>query len=288
MNKELVKKIQEFLGLKADGIYGIKTRTAVMDYQRVHNLVVDGIAGKATLQSMGILDTDLTTRMGFFANGVFVNTYHLPKSEYIEQSNNKNEYLFLHHNAGWNNPYSAIDCWAKDGNGKIATEFVIGGINIKNNDNKYDGVVVQAFPEGGQGWHLGTTGSPYMNKHSVGIELCNFGYIENNRTYTGQLCPVNDICELEEEFRGYKTYHKYTELQLRSLKKLIEYVGRRDNIDIRKGLVEWIDKEGAKAFEFHADAYNGKVKGLLSHSNVRKDKWDVSPQPELIDMLKTL
>ena len=91
MNKELVKKIQEFLGLKADGIYGIKTRTAVMDYQRVHNLVVDGIAGKATLQSMGILDTDLTTRMGFFANGVFVNTYHLPKGEYIEQSNNNNE-----------------------------------------------------------------------------------------------------------------------------------------------------------------------------------------------------
>jgi hypothetical protein len=47
--------------------------------------------------------------------------------------------------------------------------------------------------------------------------------------------------------------------------------------------------EGAnKAFDFHQDAYSGKVKGMLSHGSIRKDKFDVSPQPELIDMILTL
>ena len=54
-------------------------------------------------------------------------------------------------------------------------------------------------------------------------------------------------------------------------------------------IYQWIKLEGAaKAFDFHQDAYDGKVKSLLCHSNIRKDKFDMSPQPELIDMILTL
>ena len=42
------------------------------------------------------------------------------------------------------------------------------------------------------------------------------------------------------------------------------------------------------AFEFNADAYNAKKHGLWTHTNVRKDKFDCFPQPELVDMLKNL
>ena len=36
------------------------------------------------------------------------------------------------------------------------------------------------------------------------------------------------------------------------------------------------------------DFYNGKVRGLISHTNVRKGKSDVFPQPELIELIKRL
>lgn len=46
---EQVKKIQNALGIKADGIYGSETRAAVIRFQRDNDLLVDGIAGPQTL-----------------------------------------------------------------------------------------------------------------------------------------------------------------------------------------------------------------------------------------------
>ena len=47
------------------------------------------------------------------------------------------KYIFLHHTAGWHNPYNQIDQWDKDSRGCISTEFVIGGQSILGNDNNY-------------------------------------------------------------------------------------------------------------------------------------------------------
>ena len=65
-------------------------------------------------------------------------------------------------------------------------------------------------------------------------------------------------------------------------------IGNRDNIDIRAGLPQLIRSKGVEAFEFNNDAYYGRTYGIWSHSNVRKDKFDVSPQPDLLDMLVSL
>ena len=45
--------------------------------------------------------------------------------------------------------------------------------------------MVQAFPEGHYGWHLGKNGSQHMHTHSVAIEVNNFGYIKDGKTYAG-------------------------------------------------------------------------------------------------------
>ena len=58
---------------------------------------------------------------------------------------------------------------------------------------------------------------------------------------------------------------------------------------MRIGLQQLIKKYGpTKAFEFNQDAYYGKIRGLLSHTNVRKTKMDIYPDPDMIDMILSL
>ncbi len=49
-----VSALQSALGIPADGVYGPQTRRAVRKYQRNQGLAVDGIAGPATLSSLGL------------------------------------------------------------------------------------------------------------------------------------------------------------------------------------------------------------------------------------------
>jgi len=49
-----IKKVQEKLGLLVDGLYGLKTKEAVIAFQFEHNLISDGIVGSNTLAKMGI------------------------------------------------------------------------------------------------------------------------------------------------------------------------------------------------------------------------------------------
>lgn len=48
-----VKTLQQKLGVTADGIFGTKTRIAVMDFQRKYGLTPDGIVGAKTWSKLG-------------------------------------------------------------------------------------------------------------------------------------------------------------------------------------------------------------------------------------------
>jgi len=282
-----VKELQEFLDLQADGIFGKGTEAAVKQWQSSNGLAADGIVGPATWDAMGIATTDSSEKTYETENGLIINRHFLPVGEYKSGPTNK-EYLFLHHTAGWHNPYKTIDQWARDSRGAVATEFVLGGPSVKGDDDSYDGTLLQAFPEGGYGWHLGKNGSQHMHTHSVGIEVNNFGYVVGGKTYAGTKVHESQIVTLPEAFRGHKTWHRYSDTQIEVLRKWILWIAERDNIDIREGLPKWVKERGAKAFEFNEDAYYGKVKGTLTHTNTRKDKVDMFPQPELLDMLVSL
>jgi len=153
-----VAQVQQFLGLIADGIFGPKTHAAVCKWQRANDLIPDGIVGPRTWEAMDLVSTDDSEKSYVTSNGLVVNKNFMPGHEYC-QGPVKPEWVFLHHTAGWNNPFRTINNWAKDTRGRIATEFVLGGQSIKGNDDKYDGVVVQAFPQGNWGYHLGKNGS---------------------------------------------------------------------------------------------------------------------------------
>tara|TARA_R110002074_G_scaffold260769_2_gene433099 strand:+ start:1349 stop:2224 length:876 start_codon:yes stop_codon:yes gene_type:complete len=284
-NGKEVKEIQKFLRIISDGKFGKKTHNAVCVWQKENDLVVDGIVGPATWNAMGIASTDNSELIEEVDDGLIIHSHYLPTDEYMTGS--KPEYIFLHHTAGWNNPYRTINHWANDKRGKVATEFVLGGQSIKGNDNQYDGELVQCMPQGGWGWHLGT-GRSFMHKNSVGIEVNNFGWIKNGKTYAGTIADPNQIITLAKPFRGHKTWHRYSDKQIEVLRDWILWVGERDNIDVRAGLPALIKEKGADAFEFNQDVLDGKHKGLWTHSNVRKTKTDMFPQPELMDMLVSL
>ena len=282
-----VKDLQEFLGADADGIFGKGTEAAVKEWQASNGLDADGLVGPATWDAMGLATTDDSEKTFETSNGLIVNRHFLPEGEYKNGPTNK-EYLFLHHTAGWHNPFNVIDQWGRDSRGAVATEFVLGGPSVKGNNDEFDGVMVQAFPEGGYGWHLGKNGSQHMHTHSVGIEVCNFGWIKDGKTYAGTKVAESQLVELDKPFRGFKTWHKYSDDQIEVLDKWIRWIGERDGIDIRAGLPALVKEKGADAFEFNEDAYYGKVKGIWTHTNTRKDKFDMFPQQELLDMLMSL
>lgn len=295
---EDVKKLQQVLSLETDGIFGPLTERAVKRYQLQNDLVVDGIVGRNTWQLMQVvkltneaidLSTDINSQYFDTNYDQRIHKYYLDKSEYLDKRG-KNEYFFLHHTAGGHNPYRTIDHWNRDSRGRVATEFVLGGQNYRTGDDEYDGVMVQAFPEDGYGWHLGKTGSGYMNRHSVGLEICSIGYLNDEmESYVGKKAHTSQICELKQPFKGLKFWHKYSYKQVEETEKLIKYVAERDNIDVRLGLQQWIKIHGpSKAFDFQQDAYFGKVKGLLSHTNVRKGKFDIYPDPLLVEMIMSL
>jgi len=282
-----VKELQEFLEIHADGDFGPKTEMAVKKWQLENGLVADGIVGPKTWDEMGLATTDASEKVYTTDNGLVINRHFLPVGEY-KQGPIKPEWVFLHHTAGWHNPYKTIDNWGRDSRGAVATEFVLGGPSVKGNDDKYDGEMVQAFPHGDYGWHLGKNGSQKMHVNSVGIEVCNFGYVVNGKTYAGTTVADSQIVELSKEFRGHKLWHRYSDAQIEALHKWILWIAERDNIDVRAGLPALIKEKGADAFEWNEDAYYGRVKGLWTHTNTRKDKVDMFPQQELMDMLVSL
>jgi len=298
-----VVRLQKILNVIPDGSFGPKTEKAVMRFQLEKQLTVDGIVGSNTWHMLSLSkssneaideDTDLNSQQFKTNYDQLIHRYYLDKTEYLTKPG-KLEYCFLHHTAGRENPYRTIDHWNRDTRGRVATEFVVGGQSHKTGNNEYDGIVAQAFPESGYGWHLGKTGSGHMNRHSIGIEICATGYLNEDPgttdyyTYFKSKVHEDQVIKLEQPFRGKQYYHAYSDEQMDAVGKLLKHIAERDEIDMRIGLRQWIKKYGPKkAFEFQEDAYYGKVKGLLSHTNVRRDKSDVYPDERLVDIILNL
>ena len=296
---EEVKQLQKALGIGADGIFGSGTEAVVKKFQKDNGLAVDGLVGPGTWEAIGIdtdsfeaaSETEYTTK-----DGLVIDRQYLDKNEYVRDYG-KIEPLgfFIHHTAGWDNPYNTIRNWNNDKRGRVATQYCIGGTNVKGKEAKHDGVVVECFPNNYLGWHLGKVGKFAISKFSGGVELNNFGYLtkkgDKYYTYVNTEVKPEYVCDLGYKFRGHQYWHAYSDKQIESLRLLILHL--KDiypKMDLENGIPKML-KEGVhpkEAFEFNEDAYNAKQFGLWSHTSVRKDKFDCFPQEELVNMLKGL
>jgi len=203
----------------------------------------------------------------------------LPESQFISENTDKKQ-IYLHHTAGNKNPIATIKGWEANKE-RVATAFVIG----------YEGTIAQAFSSREWAWHLGVKDSvfkgqklPYKNldKYSVGIELTNWAYLVEKDgkyyNYVGGVVDKSEVTWLNKPFKNHKTWHKYSDKQIESLRELLLYLGETYGISL---------KYNDDIFSLNTRALKGE-NGLYTHNSVRVDKSEVYPCPRLIQMLKGL
>lgn len=211
----------------------------------------------------------------------------LSDNEYFKEAMPKRQ-IYLHHTAGNSSGVNVIKNWDKDSRGRIATCVCISGKGATEGDGK----IVQAFSSKYWAYHLGvkrdifeTYDLPYLSldKISIGIEICAWGQLTKSGdkffNYVNREVAKEDVCELDEKFKGHRYFHRYTDEQIRSVEKLLIYWNEVYGISLKY--------DPQEMWDISLKALSGE-NGVYTHNSVRKDKVDVFPQPELIDMLKSL
>jgi N-acetyl-anhydromuramyl-L-alanine amidase AmpD len=222
----------------------------------------------------------------------------LENGEFYSEETQKTT-IYLHHTAGSHRPDWVINGWDTDDvvdattkkkTAKIvATSFVIGGLSTTNGESTYDGKIYRAFDEKYWAHHLGCklSNNTTLNKQSIGVEICNYGPITLGKdglfyNYVNKPVPKEMVVKLDKPFRGYNYYHTYTDKQIEATKNLILYLKAKfPTISLKTPLLT------LEGYELDNNAKSG-VPGIYSHSNVREDKFDLSPQTKVIEMLKSI
>jgi len=203
----------------------------------------------------------------------------LKESQYFAEESAKTQ-IYLHHTAGNGNAEAVSRYWNGTSD-RVATAFVVG----------QDGLIVQCFSSKHWAWHLGISkaefkgqGAKYQNldKASVGIEVCNWGYLKEKDgkfyNYVNTRVPESMVTTLDEPFKGFKHWYKYTDAQIESTRQLLVYLCDTYNIP---------RQYRAQIFSLDKEAFKG-TPGIYTHNSVRKDKSDIYPCPRMIQMLENL
>lgn len=218
-------------------------------------------------------------------------TYHHYPNLYHKQAFLKRQ-IYIHHTVSNANPYNVAEWWQrryKETGQRIATAYIIAGAPTNFDAPYQDGEILQIFPEEYFAAHLGkvseTPGTDplppvTLHRHSIAIELCNWGYVKkgtaaNFFSATGEILKPDKVIDLD--YRNQQYYHRYTDAQIESLRQLLLYLTKKYNIP----------RTYYPMFGICPEALHGQP-GIFSHTSVRKDKTDCSPQPKLITMLKSL
>ena len=207
----------------------------------------------------------------------------LKENQYFNEVRTKKS-IILHHTES-SNAAGAIDWWNQTPE-RVGTALLV----------ERDGQCVQCFEINTWAYHLGTaTKNKDLDKDSIGIELCSLGFVvpeavdaskaDKDKTYyaypnwplkAGRVkIPFSEVVKLDKPFKGFQYWHKYTDAQVATTIKVMRYLVDRFKIKVQANLEKFNDYDLSVASE--------NKPGIWSHNTVRKDKWDIFPQPNLID-----
>lgn len=206
-----------------------------------------------------------------------------PNDQYIRESYNKNQ-IVLHHTVSGQGVGGDLAWWRKTAS-RIGTAIIVG----------WDGKIYQCFSSKYWAYHLGlrTSSNKALNKGSIGVEIDAWGgLVRTNRKWypakwdtdlkkmvaNTRVSPIQNVQVYPEGFRGFYGFEKYTDEQIESVRQLLVFWNERYDIPLDYHEDMW---------DYSENAMEGK-KGIWTHVSYRKDKSDCHPQPELIEMLKSL
>lgn len=204
-------------------------------------------------------------------------TKFLKPGQWIANKAEKKQ-IYLHHSVG-GSVDSLYNQWNSNKD-RVGTAYSIDR----------DGKVYQHFPDNEWAYHLYVsakgnkvdkkykTRDETLNKESIGIELVSMGGLNkrSGKWYSiyNTIVPTENVFEVN--FRGFKGFERYTPEQIVSLKKLLLQLSDRFNIPFNP-----------ITFNISNEALNS-VPGVFTHVNVRSDKSDCFPDPNLIEMINEL
>jgi N-acetyl-anhydromuramyl-L-alanine amidase AmpD len=210
-------------------------------------------------------------------------TDNIINSDQYYQEEATKKVIVIHHTAGGPNPINVIHGWNFNPE-RVGTAYVIGGKPDKTKSYK-DGQVFRAFDDKYWAHHLGckTANNSLLNKQSIGIEICNWGQLVKKAdgkfyNYVNGEIPAEEVIDLGNKFRGFQYYHAYTQKQLEGVRLLVTELCNKYNILKSYLPVMW---------DVSPAALSG-AGGVWTHVSYRADKNDLSPQPQLINMLKNI
>tara|TARA_R110000744_G_scaffold96503_2_gene186475 strand:+ start:2239 stop:2895 length:657 start_codon:yes stop_codon:yes gene_type:complete len=204
-----------------------------------------------------------------------------PVRKYFRKVFDKKQ-IVLHHTVSGNGINGDITHWIKS-KFRMGTCIIVGR----------RGDINQVFSSKFWAYHLGVPGSTYKkmgiqykrwDMNSIGIEIDSYGGLKYNgaldqwETVYGNRIPDSNVQLYPNKYRGYSGFEKYTPEQIQSVKELLIFWSDRYGISL---------KYNADMWEVSAEALKGK-QGVWSHTSFRFDKSDIHPQPEIIEMLKSL
>lgn len=281
------QKLLSLLGydLIIDASFGDKTLRSVKSFQKKYGLVQDGVVGDKTLLTLKTAQKRTSKEDAEqidpveYGNLVIKTDCQMPDAQYIKQTTPKSQ-IFLHFTAGGPSAKNTINYFNSDPV-QVATAYVIDGLS---------GDIYQAFNPDYWAFHLGiknTNGK--LDKASIGIEICAFGplikkgelYYAWPGNYTTTTINPENVYTLDKPFRGYNYYFKFTEKQIENLEKLLIFLIEKYKIKVQDSYTEeWL--------EYNQELINNCLPGIWSHSNVRKDKFDIYPDTRLFEMLNRI
>lgn len=191
----------------------------------------------------------------------------LDKGQY-RTDKTKKTHIFLHHTAG-GSAAGAIAGWNATPE-RVATSYLI----------ERTGDIYEVYSPDLWANHLGGQCPLWLEKASIGIEIVAYGQLTKVNgdlvTYTNRKIKPEDAVEID--FRGHKYYQRYTPEQIKALSQLLPYLIDRFKIqlqDVRANFYEYRDPKTLPP-------------GIWSHTTVRKDKVDIFPQKEVVELVQSL
>jgi hypothetical protein len=249
--------------------------SSIEDFQLKNNLKSDGLFGKNSYNKL--YEIILKPQNKNF------------EGHYFKQKYEKKQ-IILHHSAGWDNARGMFDWWIVDNLKHVGTS-----IGITDNGN-----IIKGFDEEFWAASIGCNSNVFtqngiklkyrnnriinnqeLDECAVAVEICNWGSLtEKNGKYyswTNHELPSTKVIKLD--YKNSKYYEKYTPEEIKSLKYWILLNSMRFIIPIEYNYDD--------LFSVSKKALSG-IPGLYTHNSYRIDKNDISPQPEIIEMLKLL